>query len=331
MALDLESEYPGKVTAADANYPYGSAKNETVVDAFDGTPWEKAILNDILGLEQSLLNAAAIVPSGNADTVVVSQYMQGILYQVMTGGFFEDTGAADAYVLSPLTDNYSPAAYKEGMVIRFVPDNTNTGATTVNVSTLGVVDIVDAQGSALTGGELIASDTVTLQYDAVAGDFIILAATSIPSGRTIQEIHTQDGEVATGTTTIPLDDTIPQDTEGDEYITATITPTNASNKLVIDVVIQLAHSAAGTVLLAGLFQDSIASALAAGWAAKDGATAFGTVTFRHEMVAGTTSATTFKVRAGSDQAGTTTFNGSGGTRAFGGIMASSISIKEVKV
>ena len=200
MALDLESEYPGKVTPADANYPYGSAKNETVVDAFDGTPWEKAILNDNLGLQQGLLNAAGIVPSGNADTVVASQYMQGILYQVMTGELFEDSGAADAYVLAPLTDNYTPAAYKEGMAVRFVPDNTNTGATTVNVSALGAKDIV-LDGAALTAGAIVAGDTLTLVFD-FANDRFELAAVSKANteARGLVELAT-DAEVITGTDT----------------------------------------------------------------------------------------------------------------------------------
>jgi hypothetical protein len=47
------------------------------------------------------------------------------------------------------------------------------------------------------------------------------------------------------------------------------------------------------------------------------------------MTSGTTSATTFKVRAGANAAGTTTFNGTAGARLFGGVMASSMVIREV--
>lgn len=42
-------------------------------------------------------------------------------------------------------------------------------------------------------------------------------------------------------------------------------------------------------------------------------------------------ATTFKVRIGGTSAGATTFNGSGGGRKLGGVMASSITITEIKV
>ena len=200
MALDLESEYPGKVTAADANYPYGSAKNETVVDAFDGTPWEKAILNDVLGLEQSLLNAAGIVPSGNADTVVASQYMQSILYQLLTGTLFVDSGAADAYVLAPLTNNYAPAAYKDGAKYRWIVGNTNTGASTINISTLGVKDIV-LDGVALGAGALVLGDTVEITFDNANDRFELTSVSKANTeARGLVELAT-DAEVATGTDT----------------------------------------------------------------------------------------------------------------------------------
>ncbi len=49
----------------------------------------------------------------------------------------------------------------------------------------------------------------------------------------VQVVNTQDGAVATGTTVLPWDDTIPQNTEGDQYMSLSITPTNASNKLIL--------------------------------------------------------------------------------------------------
>jgi hypothetical protein len=48
----------------------------------------------------------------------------------------------------------------------------------------------------------------------------------------------------------------------------------------------------------------------------------------HYMTAGTTSATTFKVRGGVN-AGTLTFNGEVGARLFGGVCASSITVTEI--
>jgi hypothetical protein len=146
-------------------------------------------------------------------------------------------------------------------------------------------------------------------------------------GKTVQQVNTQTGAVATGTTIIPQDDTIPQNTEGDEYMTLSITPKNASNILFIQVDVLLSNSASNA-LSACLFQDSTANALASTIDFQTTATGVSLLSFNYTMTAGTTSATTFKVRAGGSGAGTTTFNGSGGARLHGGVLTSSITITE---
>lgn len=157
----------------------------------------------------------------------------------------------------------------------------------------------------------------------------ITAETIEEVGQVVQTVHSQTGEVATGTTTIPDDDTIPQNTEGDEYMTATITPEDASNKLVIEVIANISVSISSTVMMA-LFQDSGADALAVAYDVTHSSTICTQLVLRHEMTAGTASLTTFKVRIGGNNSGTTTFNGRAGARRFGGKMASSIRITEYK-
>ena len=136
--------------------------------------------------------------------------------------------------------------------------------------------------------------------------------------------------MASGTTTIPADDTIPQSTEGDQYMTLSITPKSATSKLVIEALWQGSFSATGAFLITvALFQDATAGALAATWAPSPASGAAISTSLRHVMTSGTTSATTFKIRVGGNTAGTTTFNGFGGGRLYGGVMASSIVIQEV--
>ncbi len=149
----------------------------------------------------------------------------------------------------------------------------------------------------------------------------------------VQRVNVMSGAVDTGTTTMPFDDTIPQITEGDEYMTLAITPKKATNKLKIEVVCHLAQSNdSDTVLMAALFQDTTADALAAGFDGRESvANKASCVTFTHYMTAGTTSEITFRVRGGSHSAGTITFNGQSGSRIFGGVMASSITITEIRV
>jgi hypothetical protein len=144
----------------------------------------------------------------------------------------------------------------------------------------------------------------------------------------VQIVNTETGAVATGSTVIPFDDTIPQNTEGDQYMSLAITPGNASNRLKIDVVFYGTCHTSARNLCVPLFQDSTSDALAAGYSTEFNADGITLVSYSHFMTAGTTSATTFKVRAGVDTSGTTTFNGSNGARKYGGVLASSITITE---
>lgn len=147
----------------------------------------------------------------------------------------------------------------------------------------------------------------------------------------IQQVQaTQYSDVATGTTLIPTDNTIPQNTEGTEFMTQAITPKSASNLLIIEGVAMLNSNIANWYSLA-LFQDTTANALAAFTSYQTTGTGALTVPFKYKMTAGTTSATTFKIRAGSSSAGTLTFNGASGGRLFGAIPKSYIQVTEFKV
>ena len=146
-------------------------------------------------------------------------------------------------------------------------------------------------------------------------------------GKVLQVVNFQTGTGATGSTTVPHDNTIPQNTEGTEFMTLAITPTSASSKLIIDVVAVIAH-ATGDTHCVFLCQDSTANALAS-VDTNAGNLENNTLFLRHYMTASTTSSTTFKVRAGSNSAGTFTFNGVNGNQKRGGTMASSITITEI--
>ncbi len=154
---------------------------------------------------------------------------------------------------------------------------------------------------------------------------------SVAYGTVVQVVNTQTSAVDTTTNAIPIDDTIPQQggSEGKEIMTATITPKSATNKLKITVLAWQNTSIAATVGLA-LFQDSTANALAATSVTNSSSAHYDVVSLVHYMTAGTTSATTFKVRIGTD-GGTLTLNGTGGARRFGGVASSSITIEEIQV
>jgi hypothetical protein len=151
---------------------------------------------------------------------------------------------------------------------------------------------------------------------------------ALAGGKVLQTVYTQDSAVATGTTLIPLDDTIPQNTEGDEYMTLSITPISTSSFLKIEAVWNGASSASNPVIAVALFRDAGVDAIAVAAANNSAANAIENISCVHNMASPGTSATTFKIRAGGNLAGTVTFNGNSGARKYGGTMASSIIITE---
>ena len=167
--------------------------------------------------------------------------------------------------------------------------------------------------------------------DGAAGTFITTngsaALSFATAGKIVQVVNVTDSAVATGTTTITRDDSIPQNGEGVEYMTLAITPTNASNKLLIQIAVWYSVTAT-TPMTAALFQDGTAAALAAVANYGHNATQAQLTNFNHYMTAGTTSATTFKLRIGG-QSGTVTFNGASGARLYGGVSSSTITITEI--
>ncbi len=80
MAINLETQYPGKVAPSSPSYPFGAARNITTPGDGTGTPWEAALANDNIGFQQALLSAANIVPSGSPDNASASQYLQALQY-----------------------------------------------------------------------------------------------------------------------------------------------------------------------------------------------------------------------------------------------------------
>lgn len=193
----------------------------------------------------------------------------------------------------------------------------------------------------MTGLKLAGSTSGVLEIaaPAVAGSHVLTAPaetgqlrSTASSGTIIQIKHTQFG-TTTGALTgnIPVDNTVPQNTEGNEItsLDTSITPTSTANWLVIEVVLQY-YITTGSTCVVGLFQDSTANALATAWGTI-GTGMVMPVVLRHKMVAGTTSATTFKIRAGGDSSvGAHTYINGGAAGAYmGGTLVSSITITEV--
>lgn len=142
-----------------------------------------------------------------------------------------------------------------------------------------------------------------------------------------QQVAFQTGEVATGTTLIPKDDTKPQNTEGTQFMELLINFIGTKSKILIDIDCSLASSTTQTLTIA-LFQDSTVSCLASKGQPYFNANYPTSLNLKTFINSQGLSSSTFKVRAGGDGPATTTFNGASGARLYGGSLTSYIIINE---
>lgn len=152
------------------------------------------------------------------------------------------------------------------------------------------------------------------------------------AGDVVQLIPVLDLGMSSGTTQIPIDDTIPQITEGFELAGGVITATSPANLLEIDSIMNFSTSAAAHITQA-LFLDSGANAIAA----KSIGVPTGNINLiyesylKHYMVANSAAALSFMLRTGPSAAATVTVNGFSAARKFGGVLVRYLIIKEIFV
>lgn len=146
---------------------------------------------------------------------------------------------------------------------------------------------------------------------------------SLPSGGImVQQVRSSTSSVSSTTSVIPVDNTIPQNTEGAELLTAAITPTSATNILMIEFAMDVTLVGAAK-MSAAFFVDSTVDAIAAYPMAGYAEVRFG----RYFLVAGSTSARTYKLRYGPNGGGTMTIN----LALYGGVCFSSFVVTEIEV
>lgn len=83
MAIVPSSSYPGQSIAGDPGFPYGKPRNITVTADGTGYPWNATTAGDIVGMQQALLVAGGVTPSGSPDSASASDYLTA-LHAVIT-------------------------------------------------------------------------------------------------------------------------------------------------------------------------------------------------------------------------------------------------------
>lgn len=190
----------------------------------------------------------------------------------------------------------------------------DTGVTGKAYTVLGYVDLTQA-----TAGTWATGPTAVQVYG---------PGVKLPGTR-VQVANAATGGYLSCPTTIPWDDSVPQQsTEGTLVLSKAIVPQASANLLVGRTVINAGTPASAENVVAAVFRDSIANAIGANVATTFSANTQVTVPVDFAVLAGSTASTTFKSHLGG---GTTTvnLNGVASARKLGGAMASTLVVEEI--
>jgi hypothetical protein len=132
---------------------------EDLNDKITGGTLTAAEWNQVPSEIQNVIEALGITLSSGD----VNQLGKAIAGYVANGNFYTDSGSANAYVLTSIGSKQSLTAYTDGAVFEFIAGNVNTGASTVNVESLGVKNIKLADGTNPAAGQI--DGRVTLKFD----------------------------------------------------------------------------------------------------------------------------------------------------------------------
>tara|TARA_R110002020_G_scaffold62279_4_gene166873 strand:+ start:652 stop:1155 length:504 start_codon:yes stop_codon:yes gene_type:complete len=158
----------------------------------------------------------------------------------------------------------------------------------------------------------------------------IATAAGVEQARLVQVVNATYNTYDTTTTTCGLDNTIPQISELEEFMTASITPTNTNNTLIVQFQAPVGMNSSSGPFIVAMFQDSTANAIAVSATAENSGNYSQTnhMTFIKTGSIGTSS-TTFKMRYGSD-GGTTAINGTSSAQLFNGCPTATLTIWEIR-
>jgi len=113
--LILKNRYPLQSDDTDpTGYPHGKARNASSPNDGTGTPFEKDLVNDLLGFQQALVGAANITPSGNPDQADASDLLNALnsLYQRKANARYSGSGSGLAAAgLITLTEDFADSGF----------------------------------------------------------------------------------------------------------------------------------------------------------------------------------------------------------------------------
>lgn len=131
-------------------------------------------------LENIVTSANITLDAAGGPDTDTNMLGKAVATYVTSGQFYEDTGTANAYVLARASgvNLKSPEALSAGLEVAFFASNANTGASTVNLASLGSKDITRPDGTALQANDISTTDLNRIIYSATADDFLLVSVKS---------------------------------------------------------------------------------------------------------------------------------------------------------
>jgi hypothetical protein len=207
-----------------------------------------------------------------------------------------------------------------------VAKDANTAITTLQGGTapVGAQYVTLALDATLTAERrAVAGNGIAFNDGGANGDLTISAA----AGAVLQTLQATYATNTDLSTTTPLDDTTPTNTEGTEVLSQAITLANAANKVRAEVKVWGAVNTASTAMIVALFRGSTCINVADHTFANTNFPAC--VSFELLEAPGSTGPHTYSVRVGASS-GNVRLNGSTASRLFGGTAKSTLTLTEIK-
>lgn len=191
-------------------------------------------------------------------------------------------------------------------------------------------DIIHEQeelGTLADADEFLVYDASTTSLRRIKREDILLQL--LPDGAVVQVVTTASTAYGATSATIPLNNTVPQATQGTQILTASITPKAATHKVLVEVTVHIAPAATQSAV-AALFRNADANAISAGVAGgisdSNGVT---TISFHFMDSPASTTSQTYNIRVGAGS-GNLYINGIKAGQRYGGALACQITLKEIK-
>jgi len=308
----------------DATNAYFITTGSLIGQGLAGTTYAGASFS--AGTIATFNSTTGTVTNLTASTATISTLSGNTTGGTYSGNIVATAGTVTTLTASTLTGSLTGGTYSGNVIATAgtVTSLTSSTGTITNLTTTLAGDFTISGGTGTLGTTGVTAGTYgnstiipSIAVDA-KGRVTSVGTSAVSTGKILQVVSTNSTSVVSANVSIPSDNTIPQNTEGSEVLTLSITPVSATSTLYI------LFSASGEAtftnrVVCALFKDSNADAITAIASYNDGPTHY---ILQHSEVSGSTSARTYKIRTGPSGAasGTIYFNSNtSGNAIFGGV------------